>query len=398
MSSIASTLSAAVSEERVSRTLSDLVKIESVNPFDGGPCAGQREHEVADWMEARMKALGLETGRREVADGRPNLWGTFKGAGGGRSLMLAGHMDTVGVEGYDDAFSGRVEDGRVYGRGACDMKGALAAYLEAVEVLRGCGVALKGDLLIGAQADEEHLMLGSKDWGRNGPHADFGIIGEPSELAVQPAHKGQIGLLIRTFGKAVHSSVPELGQNAIERMARVIAALADYNDELKTREPHALCGHGRFNPGVIRGGTISSSVPDFCELEVDRRLLPGETREEVIADYRARIEPLKADDPDFAYEIAGPTLDCPALDIDPASDFVQTVARACEAVSGAPARISACTGATDAPNMGFPCIVCGPGSIAQAHTVNEYVETAELADAARVYLHAIVDLVGVEEA
>jgi acetylornithine deacetylase len=394
VSHLADDLCARVDEARVAGSLSEMVSIVSVNPFDETPVAGTREREFADWFCARMASLGLDVGTREVVEGRPNVWGTRKGASGGRSLMLAGHMDTVGVEGYQDAFSGTVENGHVYGRGACDMKAALAAYLEAVEVLNDAGVSLAGDLIVGGVADEEHLMIGSKDWGANGPHADFGIIGEPTELAVCPAHKGQVCLFVRTYGKAVHSSMPERGENAIVRMAQVIAAFADFDDELRAGKPHPLCGHGRYSPGVIKGGTISSSVPDFCELEIDRRFLPGQTREEIIAQYRARIDPLVEADPHFRYEIAGPTLDIPALDIAVDAEIVQVLARACETVTGSPARVEAFPGGTDAPNMGFPCVICGPGALAQAHTTNEFVSTAELADATRVYLRAIVELVG----
>ena len=308
-------LIARVDEGAAIASLSDMVAIRSVNPFDDPTSPGHREQEMADYLCARMEDLGLDVTRRDIAEGRPNVCGRLKGKGSGPSLMLTGHMDTVGVEGYDEAFTPRVGDGRLHGRGACDMKAAFAAYLEVVRVLRDSGTDLEGDLMIGAVADEEHTMIGSKDWGPNWPHADVGIIGEPTELAICPAHKGQSCMLIRTYGKAVHSSMPERGENAIVRMSRVIAAFDDYNDELKTREPHPLCGHGRFSPGVIQGGTIASAVPDFCELEVDRRMVPGETQEQMLAEYRARIDPLTQDDPTFRYEIAGPTVGVGALDI-----------------------------------------------------------------------------------
>lgn len=387
-------LIAQVDETAAIASLSEMVAIRSVNPFDEPASPGYREQEMADYLCARMEDLGLEVIRRDIVEGRPNVCGRLKGKGGGPSIMLAGHTDTVGVEGYDGAFEPKVENGRLHGRGACDMKAALAAYLEVVRVLRASGTELEGDLLIGAVADEEHLMIGSKDWGPNWPKADVGVIGEPTELAICPAHKGQCCMLIRTFGKAVHSSMPERGENAIVRMSRVIAAFEDYNDELKTREPHPLCGHGRFSPGVIQGGTIASAVPDFCELEVDRRMLPGETHEQMLAEYRARIDPLADDDPTFAYEIAGPTVGVGPLDIPTDDPIVQTLMAACRTVTGEEPVIEAFPGGSDAPNMGFPCIICGPGALAQAHTTNEYVETRQVADAARIYLLTALAMTG----
>lgn len=386
MTRMADRLAAAVDEDRITAMLAEMVQVPSVNPFDAPAAPGMREQEMADHLCARLTELGLEVERRDVVPGRPNVCGRLEGAGGGPSFMLAGHMDTVGVEGYAQAFDPRIADGRLYGRGACDMKGALAAYLEVVRVLRDTGVRLRGDLLIGAVADEEHAMIGSKDWGRNWARADAGVIGEPTELAVCPAHKGQLCMVIRTFGKAVHSSVPELGENAILRMARIIGAFDGYGEELKTRPPHPLCGHARFSPGVIRGGTIASAVPDACELEVDRRLLPGETQDAIVAEYEARLERLKTDDPGLRYEIAGPTIGVGPLDIAADAPMVQAALAAVAAVTGSTPEVSAFPGGTDAPNMGFPCIICGPGALAQAHTVNEFVEIRQLADAARVYL------------
>ncbi len=383
-----------VSEDRLIESLSQMVSIQSVNPFDEPPGPDHREQEFADFFVSQMENLGLETGTREVSPGRPNVWGTLRGTGGGPAIMLAGHMDTVGVPDYPTAFEPRVADGRLHGRGSCDMKAALACYLEVIRVLKDTGVSLKGDLIVAGVADEEHLMIGSKDWGRNGPHADFGIIGEPTELAVCPAHKGQYCLFIRTFGKAVHSSVPHLGENAIERMARIINAFADYNDELAQRPAHPMCGHGTFNVGVITGGSISSAVPDFCQIEVDRRILPGETHEQIVDEYKARIDPLIVDDPGFRYEIVGGSLETPALDVAVDSPVVTALAQAAQAITGAPAEVKALAAATDAPNMGFPSVLCGPGSIAQAHTTNEYVAIDQLTKVTRIYLHTILSMSG----
>ena len=378
--------------DRLVSDLCQMIEIPSVNPFDDDARPGFREQEMAEFYLDRMSDLGMDVASREVATGRLNVWGVLRGRGKGPSLMLSGHLDTVGTENYLDAFQPRVADGRVYGRGACDMKAGLAAYLEVARLIRETDTSLNGDLLITGLADEEHLMIGSRDLGQHGPWADYGIIGEPSDMVICPAHKGQLGFRIQTLGKAVHSSRPENGINAIEAMARVIEAFRGYGAELMTRNAHQLCGHARSCPGVIRGGTIVSTVPDFCELEVDRRTLPGETTEAVIGEYRRLLDELAGPSPGFCYDIVGPTLDIAPLDIPMDNPIVKSVTWAYECVLGTEATVSAFFGGTDAPNLGFPTLVFGPGGIAQAHTTNEFVEINDMIAAARIYLWTALDL------
>ena len=376
--------------ERLVNTLSELVAIPSVNPFDAEPRKGFREKEMAEYYADIMNQLGLDVQCNEIQPGRFNVFGYRKGSGGGSTLMLAGHLDTVDVEGYENAFDTRIEDGRIYGRGTCDMKAALAAYLELIRLLNEADIALKGDLILGGVADEEYQMIGSKHVGANGPHADYGIIGEPSDLEICPANKGQLGTFIKTFGYSVHSSVPEKGVNAIIHMAKVIEAFSDYNDQLLKADPHPLCGNGRFSPGVIKGGSIVSTVPDLCELEVDRRVLPGETTEKVYAEYRQRLDPLVKTVPGFKYEITKPSWDIPPNDVSLDEPVVQTLLQAYSRFFQKPTQVRAFVGGTDAPNMGFPSVICGPGSIPQAHSLNEYVTEDQLIGAVKMYLWCVL--------
>ena len=385
-------LSDSLSLTSIKTHLKEMIAIPSVNPMSGAPRPGYREREIGEYYLDQMNQLGMDVSSRDVAPGRPNIFGVLPGISGKPSLMLCGHLDTVPAEGYDEAYNAREADGRIYGRGSCDMKAALACYLEVIRLVQESDVELAGTLILCGVSDEEWQMIGSRDIGQHGPFADQCIIGEPSNLAVCPAHKGQYGLFIRTFGKAVHSSLPKEGENAIERMARVVEALSDYNIELSSRKPHPLCGHGSYSAGVIRGGDMVSVVPDFCELEIDRRLLPGDTIESVHNDIKRRLEDLTIDDPGFRYEISQPSWNIPANDVSVNSPVVRSLLKASEILPGNELEASAFPGATDAPFLGSPSIVCGPGKLTQAHSLDEYVEIEQLERATRMYLATVLDL------
>jgi len=384
----------AIDREWMFQVLREMILIRSENPFDDPPAEGYREKEMADYLAGHLSALGLDVETREVQPGRPNVFGRLRGKQGRSALMLAGYMDTARTTGYPEAYDVKVADGRMYGRGACDMKAALAAYLAVVRALRDAGTRLDGDLIVCGIVDEEYQMLGSKAIGQAGRMADQGIIGEPTHLAVCPANKGRVSTKIVTRGRAAHSSVPEKGINAIDKMAQVIQAFSDYNGELLGRTPHPLCGHGRFTPGVIRGGVQVNMVPDLCELEVDRRTLPGESRESVYAELHARIRRAAEGDPDFVYEITAPTWLIAPNDISPAEPVVAALRAAHQGIFGRDPGVEAFVAGSDAPYMGFPTVICGPGGIAQAHTTCEFVDLGEVADAARLYLHAVLQLLG----
>ena len=384
-----------VDEERVIGRLVDLVRIPSVNPFghELGPAEG--EAGVAEFIGNQLSDLDWEVATIDAAPGRPNVWGVREADGGshGPTLALVGHLDTVGVANFDGPFSGAVRSGRVHGRGSCDMKAALAAYLEVASVLNEAGADLNGRLVIAGLIDEEYQLLGSRAYAEHGPKADYAIIGEPTGLSVCTAHLGQYSLVITTKGRAVHASVPEQGVNAIEHMARVIDALGRYRVEILDRPGHTMCGTGRISPGVISGGDIVAIVPDQCRLEVDRRITPDDTRESVIEDLHRHLDPLAEADPDFEYELSEPTWDVGSLDTPTDSPVVQALSAGALAV-GLPADPVAFPAATDGPNLGVPTVICGPGALARAHTINENVEIDEVVTSVHLYLHTIVGLLG----
>ncbi len=397
-----------IDERRVVELAQALIEIPSVNPFSPSkpgdttaPASGMGESKVADRYGQMLADAGCQVRLDEVSPGRPNVVGSLRGNRPGPTLLLAGHLDTVGVNDYTDPFDARIEHGRLYGRGSCDMKAALASFVEVARILHASGSDFGGELLVAGIADEEDRMAGSQHWKQHwnerGPAPDFAIVGEPTSLTVCPAHKGQLGMFIRTFGKAVHSSLRAEGVNAIEKMADVIGAFADYNDELIARPHHGLAGHGTFSVGVISGGEIMSTVPDFCEVEVDRRLIPGESPEQVEAEYRRRLDSLAAADPDFRYEIEGPTMYAAVLDTPLDHPVVTAAAEAVEQVTGESAVVEAFTGSTDAPNFGCPAVILGPGSLAQAHSLDEYVAIDEVVAATHVYLRSALALLGASD-
>ena len=378
-----------VSEQNLIDDLSAMVRIPSVNTFGNSDPKRPAEEEMAQFFEARMKEIGLDVSSAHVADGRRNVWGRLRGTGNGPTIMLAGHLDTVGVPGYENPFEPTIKDGRIHGRGSCDMKAGLAAYLEVARILVASDAPLNGDVIIAGVVDEEDAMIGSKDFGENGPHVDCAIVAEPSKLAISTAHRGQICLFIRTHGKSTHSSVPENGINAIYHMSAVVDALLAYANTLSTRDPDPLCGKPTFSIGAIKGGEGASSVPDFCEIEVDRRTVPGETYDSVSAELKDVLEQVAATTPDFNYEISPPSLNCPPLKTDMSSPLVLAISSAVKKISGQDAKYMTFPGSTDAPNFGCPTVICGAGDLAQCHSVNESVPSSEIKSAVDIYLETI---------
>ena len=378
----------------VSRT-AEMVRIPSVNPFaraaldSPAPTGDEGEAKIGEWYESQLRHLGYETTTQDVVAGRPNVSGIGPG-GDGPVLALVGHLDTVGVTGYEDPFSGRIENGRVYGRGACDMKGALACFLEVAEVLAATGHKLHGRLMIVGLADEEFGMLGSQRF--DTPHPiDWAIVGEPTDLYICNAHLGQYAFTVRTTGRAVHSSVANQGVNAIEAMAKIVGIIPNYRDELANGVRHPVCGTGTVNAGVIRGGDMVSIVPDLCEMEIDRRLVPGEDSSTVRAEFASRLHVLGTGDDQFRWEFGDVLVDSLPLDTPESSTIVDAAQRAAGSFSS-PSESVAFPAATDAPNLGVPAIVWGPGSLRQAHTVDEYVEADDLVTASHLYLETVLRL------
>jgi len=360
-----------------------MVTIPSVNPEleDGG----QGEGAMAEQCKAWLEGWGYVPDRVEVAPGRWNVVARRAGGGGkGRTLLLNGHLDTVGVGGMTSPpFSGEVKEGRVWGRGACDMKGGLGLILAtAAELARS---SHPGELVVALTADEEHASVGMEDLVRAGIHADGAVVCEPTSLAVMPAHKGFLWLEAEFRGRAAHGSRPDLGVDAILHAARFLSALEPLGARLREAPPHPLLAHASFHAGTIRGGSAPSVYPHRCHLVLERRTLPGEDPSSVLREFTEVLDRLRASSPDVDATLqAG--LFRPGTEVPAESHLVRTLLLALEG-EGLQPRTEGMTAWVDAAYLnesGVPAVCFGPGSIAQAHGTEEWVQLAELETGARV--------------
>lgn len=272
------------------RVLADLVRCDSVNPAftDSNGQPGRGERPIADLVAKIFSDLSLDVQLHESVDGRPSVIGVLKGTGDGRSLMLNGHLDTVGPGRMEQPFEPHIENGRLYGRGAYDMKGALAACIGCVAALVQSGQRLRGDLVLAMVADEEDASLGTIDI-LDHCSVDGAIVTEPTELRLCVAHKGFTWLKITTRGFACHGSDFERGVDANMRMGRILGQLSELEASLRDRTPHPLVGPPSIHAPLIRGGVGPSVYSPECVLELERRTIPGETEAAVVSEVETII-------------------------------------------------------------------------------------------------------------
>ncbi len=361
-----------MADDALTALAAELVAIDSVNPSLVAGAAGESEiaRFVAKWCEQH----GLEVDVVEATPGRPSVVAWARGSGGGRSLLLNAHLDTVGVAGMEAPHEPRVADGRLYGRGALDMKAALAAILEAAARMRGH--ALAGDVVLTAVADEEVASIGTEEVLER-VRADAAVIVEPTDLRVAIAHKGFVGFEIETQGVAAHGSRPDLGVDAIVKMGPVLTALGELDVELCRRPAHRLLGRGSIHGSLIEGGQEFSSYPARCVLTGERRTVPGETEEQVEQELRAI-----AGGSEVRMGVSRPPLEGDASH--PFTELVLRCAGSREAV-GVPFWADSALIA----DAGIPTVLYGPVG-AGAHAVEEWVELASVERVREVVLSTAV--------
>lgn len=367
--------------------LSDLVSINSINPdlVPGSPGEAEIAHYIAQWLES----VGLEVQLVESAPGRPNVVGIARGSGGGRTLLLNGHMDTVGVDGMIEAHQPRIAEGRLYGRGAYDMKGGLAACMLAIAEARQ--QSLRGDVILTGVIDEEYASTGTLDLAKRF-RADAAIVAEFTELQLILAHRGFVWLELETLGKAAHGSRPDLGVDAIVKMGKVLTEMEKLDQRLRANPTHPLLGSGSLHASIIAGGRELSTYPERCLLSVERRTLPGEMPEFVEGEFLQIVQHLQQADPSF-HAVVRRGIDRAPLETREDSEIVRVLQAAAMTVLHQPLPLAGVQFWTDAAILsaeGIPAVLFGPAG-SGAHAVEEWVDLASVKTCAEVYLAAAME-------
>jgi succinyl-diaminopimelate desuccinylase len=388
-------LRGAVSHDQVAALLGDLVAIPSVNPMHNqttDPPFG--EARIADYIEQYARSLGLEVTRQPVLPDRYNLLITLPGRTSNRGLLFECHMDTVpGWNGEPDPFDARVVGGRLYGRGACDVKGTLAAMLLALRLLVDRDLQPPRPVLLAATVDEEYQARGVRRLVEQGVAAESAVVGEPTGLMVVVAHMGCIRWRLAARGRSAHSSRTDLGVNAVDAMVDLLVGLRHASRSLLQGRRHPLTGAPVLNICTIHGGVAANVIPEECIVEIDRRTIPGEDPLTVDAETRALVARLAEKIDGVRFILDTPFIIDSPLDTAPDTPIVRAARRAVETVLGR-SSVGGVSFGTDAGTLterGISTIVFGPGSIDEAHTRDESIALEEVARAAEILATLALD-------
>ncbi len=365
----------------------DLVKIPSINPPGN-------EKQVAELIYSRMERAGFDVEIEEVLPDRPNVVATLHGRVGEPTLLFHAHTDVIPPDGKwsNNPFGAELVDGKIYGRGIADMKGSLAAMIVAMEALKESGIELAGTLKLAAVIDEERFSTGTRHLVKKGLKADYAIFGEPTDFKIGVAQKGWALFIFTTHGKRAHASVPHEGINAIVKMARLIQRLQEYGCEIKKRKHHLL-GYPTISIGVVEGGLKYNIIPFKCLIEVDRRLIPGETPESALKEFEQIIRELMDEDSDFEADVKMMEEAIGAVETPTNRPLVKEVEYCINKIINRKPEICGLTYTSDAAYIGdVSSIICGPGDVSTAHKVNEHLHVDRLLDAARIYAAAALRL------
>ncbi len=381
-------------QQEIISLLSDLVRINSINPFTGTlGVDGGGEQGMIEYISRYFDAQGIPYTLQEVLPGRCNLVAHIKGGGKG-ALVFEAHIDTVSVDAMTiDPFDPVCRDGKLYGRGSSDCKGSVATMMYAFSMLKKMGITPYCDIYFVAAADEEYAYRGVLKFLEDGNRYDGAVIGEPTDLHVCVANKGVTRFFVTARGTACHSSMPWKGHNAIVDMAKLITKIDAVIKPCLAQDVHPLIGPRTLSVTTITGGELVNITPDFCRIQVDVRTLAGDTFEKLAADLQALIGELKAEDPATDITIETPYMLDSCMETSESEPIVQSACVACDKIMGTHVVDGLLCGcdATKFSRAGTPALVFGPGDIKVAHTVDEFIETYQLTKASEVYAQLCVD-------
>ena len=384
---MAADLSKNISEVQTTRLLRDIVRCNTTNPPGN-------ERECCDILHEYFRDAGVNSEILEYAPGRANVVAKVKGSGGGRSVMLNGHLDVVapGTGWTKDPFGGTIEGGRMYGRGTSDMKSGVVAAAVALRAIVDSGMALGGDIMFTGVADEESSgPAGTKYLLSKGITSDMAIVTEPTDLQIETAQRGILWMEVKTFGRAAHGGRPWLGNNAIMQMNEFLNRLKGLQSHLSSRKHHLLSSPS-LNVGTITGGTRINVVAAECTVTIDRRTIPTESADQALSEITSIIQELEAADKDFhatlrelgrstAFETAG---DHP---------LVRNLRSSFTTVTGREPIIAGKDASSDASlltDAGIPTVLFGPGQHRVSHTADEYVDLEKVVQAAKILTLTVV--------
>jgi acetylornithine deacetylase len=371
--------------------LAALVSIDSVNPdlVPGAKGEGEIAAFVADWLGRRGLEVHVEDSGR---NGRPNVVAVARGAGGGRSLMLNAHMDTVGVSGMQSPFLPEIRDGRLFGRGAMDTKAALAAFMVALAEARE--MPLRGDALLTAVVDEEYASAGTeavvKKW-----KADAAVVGEPTGLQIVTAHKGFVWFEVETRGVAAHGSRPDVGVDAIAKMGKVLVAIDEMAEGLLKSRAHVILGPGSIHASLIQGGQELSSYPASCRLGIERRTIPEESIDSIENELRLTLDRIAREDSGFTATLRR-LFSREPFEARRDEPVVELAKRHVEAVTKKPAVLSGMSAWMDSALItaaGIPAVIFGPYGTG-LHGETEWVDLESVRACSAVAVGMIEDFCG----
>jgi acetylornithine deacetylase len=381
-----------IDRDYIRQTLARLVQINSVNPSLVAGAPG--ESEIAGFIAASLSSIGMKTEIFEPEPGRISVVGRLVGSGGGRSLMLNAHSDTVDAAGMAEPFSGAIRDGKLYGRGSFDMKGSLAACMAAAKALVDAGVRLRGDVLVAAVADEEYGSIGTSDLIRH-VKVDGAIVTEPTALDVCLAHKGYLWIEVEITGRAAHGSKFDLGVDANMKMGAFLHELAILERELRRRPPHPLVGPPSLHAAILSGGSGLSTYAAQSTVKIERRTIPGETEAQAVQEIQRIVDKLAASDAHFHAAVRAFFVRDP-FEVAPGAAIVKAVDAAAERVLGRRATHIGDTPWMDAALLqaaGVETVVFGATG-AGAHADVEWVELESVEKLGEILAEAAVDYCG----